>query len=653
VLNTVLQGEIPTAWHEADPEADELAGMPGMAKMLFDHIRGLEQDQMDIHLMNAINARLYYNREPLQFQWESQVYSYFRPLNANIENGIQSVLDTLTSRLGTQQSKATIYTRGADFKTYLKGRLLDRYVWGQFMAQGIHTILRDMFLDAMIYGTGFMKIDVDWRAKDIRAEVVNPDEIIVDQRECVSGAKPFTMTHRRLVSKAWIKKAFAKGDDKQSVTDAVDRATGKDYQYTSYRTPAEDQTVVIETWKRPTLPGGNDGLHVIAIEGKVLFTEAWKRDEFPIVELRWAKAPGYYGRSLVSDLIGYQVRLDKLNEAIEWGQDVMCVPRVWLDQSQGIIDSRLDNRIGNIIRGRGEAPKPMVWNAFSPELYNERDRVRASMYEFAGVSTMSAQNKAPQGWRADSSEALREMTSHEDERFNDKAQALEEAQLNIAKHIIRCSKELYTRGSAPTVTYQFGNLVQQIAWEDVDLKADQYVMQISASSVLNLTPAARKDKLKSWKDEGLISPQRYMAWSGEPDLERVADLEAANHDFFEHQIDKMLDGKPATPDPNSSLSEGVVMVNNTYLHVCTLEDTPKNVKKMMQVWLLTAESILNQQPPPPPQLGVMGGSAVPFDPGMATMGGQPPMGMQNMNPQGGMMAGPPGMPPGPPPGMPQ
>lgn len=600
----------PECWFEALPVSAD--GFPDRSTMTFQHVRALEEDQVDIHLMNLLNSRLYYNREPLMFAWDQDFVQHFRPLNANSENCMQSVCDTLVSRLGTQKSKATIFTRGAEFDVYLKGRQLDKYLWGEFQGLNVHAKQRKWVLDAMVCGTGVLKVGIDWDAAETCVENVNPDEIIVDQRECASGGLPYTLFHRRLVSKTWVERKFGKNKDLIRKI----RDTKRDHRYTSYRTPAKDQLVLIEAWKRPTLPGGDDGLHTISIADTELFHEKWDRDDFPFVFLKWADAPGFYGRSLVSDLLGMQIRLNKLNEAIEWGQDVMCVPRVFIDQGTQVLDTRLDNQIGKVVRFRGTVPEAITWNAFHAEMYNERDRVRQSMFEFAGVSVMSAQNKLPDQMRMDSSEAIREVSAHEDERFNDKAQAIEEGTLEIARKLIQCAAELYTSGKKNrSVTFRSGNLVEQIEWKDVDMEADKYVMQISASSVLNLTPAARRDKLNMWFANGIISPQKFMALSGEPDLEHMSELQGAPAEHTEWQISRMLAGEAQTPDPNGDLVEAVLTVNRTYLHLCTLKKVPRRTKMLFQNWLLTAEHLMNQ-PAPQPEV-MMPPGPPPVDPSMA------------------------------------
>ncbi len=612
-----------------DAEVAPTDGSEPRHKRLFNHVRSLETDQMDVHTANMLNARLYSNREPLAFFWGGSLISSIRPLTPNTDNVVQAVVDTLVARVGSMKPKATVYTRGADFATYRRGRNLDKYLWGEFQSLGIHRLGRMVFRDALIYGTGFMKLGVDTLRKEICAERVNPDEVIIDQRECVSDEQPRTWHHRRLVSRVALCGLYPEYEE------TIEDAQGRDYQYTSYRVPDYDHIVVIETWKLPSNPGAKDGLHTIVIENATLFSEVWEADTAPLIALKWSNPlSGFYGRSVVGDLVGYQVRLNKLNFDIEWGQDVMCVPRVFVDAGSSFLGTRLDNDIGKEIRYRGTKPEVEVWPAFNPEIYNERERTWTRAHESQGVSQMSSSNKMPDGWRADSSDAIREMSGHEDERFNDRVQALEEWYLDVAREIIRASADLYRNLKVNNKTaYRSSNVVEQIDWKQCDLDADRFVLQIAASSVLNMTPAARRDKINFWLDRQLITPEEYKSMSGEPDLENIAQLAAASHDAIANGIDKMLDGDTGqSPDPHMNLSYGITLVNNTYLHIKSL-DAPEEIQDVFRTWLLTAESLVNQPVPAAPTGPVMGPDGQP---------GLPPP--QAGPPGAAMTAGPPGPP---------
>jgi hypothetical protein len=627
-----------TPWWDL-PSEDDGSGRTLKHQALMSHVRALEEEQLDVTFMNTLNARLYSNREPMRFAWNSTLLSSVRPLSSNEDNVVQAVVDTLVARIGSMKPKATVYTRGADFKVYRRGRNLDKYLWGEFQHLGIHRLGRRVFRDALIYGTGFLKLFT--ANGKIKAERVNPDEVVVDQRECVSDEYPLQIHHRRLMSRLALIKKFPKH------ADAIKAAQSEGFQYTSYRTPSDEQIVVVESWRMGVE-------HTIAIENATLFTEAYRHDRAPFVILKWSdNLSGFYGRSVVSDLIGYQIRLNKLNVAIDSGQDVMCVPRVFINQGSEILDTRLDDQIGKVVRGRwtpGDPPQAITWTAFNAEIYNERERLWLRAHESQGVSEKASMNKLPTQARLDSSEALREVNAQEDERFNDKVQGVEEWYLDIARELIRLSADLYKNQDVkPSTAWRSGNLVQQIDWADCDLEKDKYVLQISASSVLNMTPAARKDKLAFWLDRQLIGPEQFKAWSGEPDLEALSQLEAATHDALMADIDAMLDGyTDRGPDPHMNLAYAIQLVNGTYLHIKSLE-APERIQAIFRTWLLTAEALVNQPVPAAP--GPMAPGAIPGDmngaaPQFAGMPGPPGMGVPPMVQRPGEMS-PPGMPVGP------
>lgn len=611
------------AWYDCHDDEDNFGGVK-LHDALFQQVRSLEEEQLDVHTMNLLNSRLYANREPLAFSWNSSISLSMQPLTSNKDNVVQAVVDTLVARIGSMKPKATVYTRGADFDVYKRGRNLDKFLWGEFMSLGIHKLGRKIFRDALVYGTGYLKLHKVGAGDKARivAERVNPDEVVIDQRECISDDYPIQFHHRRLMSRSTVKALYPK------YSDDIDKAQPGGYQYTSYRTPSEEQLVVIESWKLPDSPGGT-GRWVRCIETCTLEDRPYKHDRAPFVVFRWSEPlSGFYGRSTVGDLVGYQVSLNQLNEDIEWGHDLMCKPRIFVDQATEFLDTRLDNEIARIVKYRGTMPEAVTWPAFNAEIYNERERLWTRAHEQQGVSVMASGNKLPAGARLDSSDALREYNAQNDERFNDRVQGLEEWYLDIAKELIRLTAELHKDHDIDySVAYKSNNVVKQIKWSDCDMEADRYVMQIMASSVLNMSPAARRDKLNFWLDRQLITPEQYKAWSGEPDLEQIASLAAASYDAVGDQVALMLDGEVGiSPDPHMNLGPAIMCVNETYLHIKSLH-APEDILNIFRTWLLVAESLMNQRVP------------APADPMAAAMAAEPGMAPPPLSGAGPQMPG--------------
>lgn len=598
------------AWYKCPQKPPKYSANTELERLahsrLFPHVKQLEEDQRDIHVQNVLHSKLYTNREPFQFDWKYAYNHHFKPLNANLENVIQSSCDTLQSRIGSNRSKCTVTARAANFDDYMKARQLDRFLWAEFQHHDVHRKMKRIFLDACLYGTGVLKLDIDKTEKEVFVERVHPDEIIVDQRECISSEMPTQIHHRKLVSRLWLLETYGKSD--KFVRRKILEAQTMDFRYTSYRSPGEEQIVIIESTKLPTRSGSGDGRRVICIENLTLVDEEYTRDRHPYVFYKWADPQsGFYGRSLVGDLVGYQIRQNELNETIRIGQDIMVVPRFFLEDGSQFHAESLDNGIAKLYRYRGTMPEAVTFPAFNQEIYNERDRNPNKAMQFAGISELSSQMKLPSQARMDSAEAFRELSAIEDTRFNDKTQAYEAAQMEVGDHLIELNSLLYRNHKKSTSRFYSNRyIVDQIEWKEVDSLRDSYSLEIQASSILNMTPAARQDKLNTWMQLGVITPDQYKAWSGQPDLERLSDLMTACKDYTEYMINKMLKGEQMMPDPLMNLSEAFPIVHDTYQHLRVIE-APNEIVELFVAWLENAKEMMQPTPSPAQMMAVQGG----------------------------------------------
>lgn len=627
----------PCTWHEAHTKEAiaENGYLPewGAHAILFSHVRALDEDQLDIHVCNILNAQLYSNRELMSFDWTSQVASTFKPLRPNLENIIQSVVDTLRSRFSTNRPRAKVLTQGADFDIYRKGRQLDRFVWGEFRGAKVWALVDIMTKDAMVYGMGWLKHGVDDDKTYI--ERVHPDEMVVDQRECVSNSVPRCIYRRKLIHRSELLRMYGADDD---AAEAIRAVQSSGWQYTSYRTPTEDQIVVIEAHKR-----GPDGRHVIAIENYTLHDESYDDDCFPYIWLKWREPEtGFNGLALVSDLMGYQINADEMNELGRIARNVMCVPRIFAERGSEIQVNQFDNSMAKIYEYTGLKPEALVWPGMSAEFYGEQERNSSNAFKYAGVSeaVAGATPKTSQE-RFDSAPAQREFTAMQDARHNPFVQRIEQVYLDLALGIIADNAELYRgRKVDRSTAYLSHNLVQQIPWSEVDMDRDRFVLEIGAASVLSMSPAARTDKLEEMLTKGTITIEDYYALSGDPDLERLTNRKAARTDHGEVMIDRMLRGQTATPTPFDDLDALIPMVNDELLRLLSIGDeadgtnVPGEVIDCFIQWLelakeLKAPAITEPAMAPGVDEAQMAAGMPPGPPPPAGMG---PMGPASMGP---------------------
>jgi hypothetical protein len=585
-------------------------------ELLIPTVREVEERQFEIHQLNLRQAKLYSNRELMTLDWGLQSIRdvMHRPATMNTENLCASAVETLFAFIGKNRPKASIVTHDGSFQQRQHGELLDRYLYGEFLYHNVWEKLQLMFRDACVFGTGFLRVDIDPTDGEIFLERVLPDEVIVDQRECISGSEPLQMHLRRVVNRHVLRGMYP--DSAQAIDDCKSA-------WISYRNPAMDYLVVVESWKR-----GPGGKHVVAIEGATLLEETYTRDRFPFVKFCYREPlTGFYGQSVIEQAMPYQLRLNRLNWAIETGQELYAVPRTFVDASSQVIKQQFDNEFGRLFYYRGQQPKTEIWQGASAELYAERVHIREQCWADLGLNKLSSSGELPQGTRLDSSKAIREANNINDDRHAPCAQRYERAALDVAEHIVDLKSR--TKSKRKTV-WRNGKVSEEIDWKEVDLKRDRYTMVIEASSILNMTPAARQDQLDEWANKGWISPEEARAMYDHPDLEASMSLTTAGVKNIEWTIYQLQKGIVCTPDPLQHLEFGVARVQMAY-NDAMRQGADETILENMRRWIEFANHILN-----PPQDTVLPSPGAP-----GVVNPAPPPGA--MGPGGPM----PGMPPGP------
>ncbi len=545
-------------------------------------VREVEERQMEIHQLNLRCAKLYSNRELMALDWGTgEVRDVLhRPASMNTENLCASAVETLYAFIGKNRPKATIVTHDGSFDQRQQGTLLDRFLYGEFLHHNVWEKAQLMFKDACVFGTGYLRVDVDPVDNELFIERVMPDEIIVDQRECVSGSEPLQMHLRRVVNRHVLLAMYP--DNELEITDSKSA-------WTSYRNPALDYLVVVESWKR-----GKDGRHVVAIDGATLLEEPYTRDRFPFVKFCYREPlTGYYGSGVVEQAMPYQLRMNRLNWTIEKGQELYAVPRTFMDAASQVIRQQYDNEMGRFYYYRGQKPETIIWPGVSAETYAERVHIREQCWADLGLNGLQISGQLPSQSRMDSSKAIREVNNIHDERHAPLAQRYERAILDIAEHMVELGAKSF--GKRKTV-FRHGKVSEEIDWKEIDLERDRYTMVVEASSILNMSPAARQDTLDEWANKGWISPEEARAMYDHPDLEASLSLTTAAVKNIEWTIAQLQKGKAIMPDPLQHLEYGVARVQMAYLDAQRQGADDASVLEGMRNWIELANHILN-----PPQ----------------------------------------------------
>ena len=607
-------------WWEESPE--------DLAKCLFTHVEAIEKNQAHVHEANLWHATLYSNRNEIGLNWKSggRTFNHDRHGVLVTENVVKSVIDTAASIIAKNKPRVRVLTSGSEWRDQRKAKKLEKVVMGEFRARGMYDLGPDVFRDAGIFGTGVTKTFNLFGKPYIERVLI--DEIVVDEEACAT-TPPMEMFQVKLIDKFVLKALYP------DATDAIDEACKK-REWADYREIPDTQVVVIEAWRLPAKPG-DSGVHAIVVETGVLLHEPWKSPTFPFNFYYWSKPlTGFYGQGLAEDLVGFQIRINQLNRFIQRCQDLVAVPRVFVDVSSKLLKIQLDDTIGAIIPYRGKPPTFLTPQAVGAEIYNYKEQLKASAFQFAGISQLSAQSLKPAG--LESAVALREFNDIENQRFAIQAQRYEQWHLDVARQLIGVCKVCY--GGRAKAKQKFSDLktIHQIDWSQVDMEADRYELSIEPASILSLSPAARLQAVTELAQVGQLDKSEIRYLLNHPDLEHSDSVAYADFEDIERVIQTLLDGDYETPEPFQNLEMGIRRVQMACLKAKS-QGCPEDILESFRTWVSQAKRLLEMAVPAGVQPATM--NPPPEEMGMGAVE-QPPIGM----PEGDLPAqmGP-GMPP--------
>lgn len=500
------------------------------------------------------------------------------------ENVIQPNVDTVNSIITKNRVAVQSVTRRGEFKTYKSSRLLNLYLYGLF-SKSAYQVAPISQRDSLISPVGVMKVVKD--DNNYCVERVHPDEIIVDQSECLSGLKPHQLFHRRLVHRDTV---LSWNLDKK-VKEKIENSQRKgDWKYSTFRTPSDrDMVIVIEAYYIG--PAGRK--RAVVVENCTLKYEEYDYSNFPFVFLWWRKpVKGFYGYSLVEQIIPRQVRLNNLNDTIQKGQELYCVPRTWTHEGVQIQKEQFDNELGRIYTWKGdERPVTDIWPGAGQELYTEREREISRIREDIGISDYAATASLPNNARLDSSKAIRELTQQPNNKFILQAQDYENCFLQIAEIIIERSAKDKDLSS---VYSRKGNLFKEINWKDIDLSRNDFDLTLEPASTLNMTPAARRDEVNFLLSSQLSDPKTALQLLHNPEIDKFYNRKNIFLDTIETHIDKLLDGKSVSPSIEMDLNLCVEIATSEFNRLLQYDDVPDDILILFNTYIAQATYLINQ-----------------------------------------------------------
>lgn len=524
-------------WSDLD---DEKAG-PEMVRVA----RAIWTDQQSRRDQMLRQARVFAN------QWLGSLYDLAtartdrRAAAWNVANDAVSTAQSMVCR---SPVNVTLETNGADHSAQRLAKDATRWLYGVWAENDVHTKLAPtLFNDAGIVDVGVAVARVV--DKRIEIERAFPDEVVVSDVECIYG-KPWQGFIRKFYPRHVVLDRWGDTDAKQAAIRAVTESCPANFG--GYRSN------LIPVWEGWSVKGK----HIVAVEGATLWAEEWPHEFVPLVPM-YIDRPlaGWYGRGYVQQLMGAQLELYHLNDAIEEHLKLFAASKWILEVGSGIDADDMDNEIGGILeKNKGAAdPKLLVPEAVPTELIQERQSVYDAALQSIGLNSWSVKGQEP----ADRSGVAMEV-ARDKERGR-----LATAGANFEQWHVDLAYVCFALGSKTAGKAYDGRGPADKELGSVDfktiatfLKEFPWAVKRFPISTLPEQPDAKRKEVMAMMESGLITGTVALSLLELPDVDAHASLESAARETIMWAIEEIVtkgrDGYHA-PEPLMDLELGAKM----------------------------------------------------------------------------------------------
>lgn len=506
--------------------------------------------------------RLYAGREYLKYLPIGYAAPYGRvsSVSAWDDNRIrlnicQSIIDTLTAKIGKNRPKPTYLTDSGKWEDRVAAKDLDAWTEGAFYQAGVYENGPLIFRDAAIFGTGFEHVYSD--EGKICIERVFPSEILVDPVDAKDG-NPRVLYRIKSIDQYVLAEHFPRYREQIELSQGIFTAAGM------RKTNDVKQVQVVEAWHLPSSKKAKDGKHIICIDGQQLNTgdDAWTRSEFPFAIFRWSRPLlGFMGEGACERLLSIQLEINTLLQKIQESFRLLAKPTVYVEEGSKVVKQHLTSQIANIVMYRGTAPVIASQQTVHPEVFRHLNWLVERAYFQEGVSQMSAAGQKPLG--IDSGRGMRVLSDVETDRFSTLSRDWETFHMDVARLMIAEAKECIEKGIELDGVVMTRNRREprKIDFQDIQISEDDYVMQVFPISSLSSSPAARMEDVQDMMSVGLIDPQYGRRLLDFPDLDLENSIDFAPLDFIDWTASNILTkGEYQEPKPYQNLKLTIVRV---------------------------------------------------------------------------------------------
>lgn len=518
-------------------------------------------------------------------------------------NVTQSMIDTITSKIGKNRPRPMYLTEGGDYSLRTKAKMMGRMMEGLFLQSKLYDIMPKIFQDSCIFDLGVLKIYAE--NGKIYVERVFANEILWDMDDALYG-EPQSLYQVKKVHKSYLLDRFS------GFSSEINNLLGGKQE----ENPDSELIECVEAWHLPTSLESGDGRHVICIEGVTLLDEEYTRTQFPFLFLKWSDSiVGFGGISLAEQLYPVQKEINSLCIRIQQSMHLLSVPLVFIQAGSKVAPSHIRNQPGTIIHYNGQPPVVYTPQAVHPEVFNHLDRLYQRAYEISGISELSATGKKPAG--LESGAALRIYHDIETERFILIGRRYESAFMSAAEHYFDLAEEIVAeQGSFPVQT-TYRREMTKVDFEKIRMARDEFILEPFPVSILPSLPAGKLQTVQELINIGVIDKKEQITRLLDfPDLNSVSQVYEAAEADVEWRISKILDeGEYVGPEPYMDLNLAKQRFQLAYLEARQKGVEPEKIA-LLDEFIVQCQTMLNQLQTPP--------QGLPESPAVASPAGEAP-----------------------------
>lgn len=595
-------------WVLSSAHAEEKNSAPQdekLAESIESSVTKLQKAQTARIRQMSISMRLYGNFSV--FGNQSAAYARALMSSAAVKdrityNAIQSIVDTVQSKIGEDKPRPYFLTSGGDYRQQRKAKKLNQWVEGTFYEQKTYEKGNDASRDAEISGDGI--VFVYPQNGKVCHERVSAAEIWVDEEEAQYGS-PRNLHRVKVVDRDVVAATWPEHAEKIWKAPKAKAPGGNE--------SASDMVTICESWHLPVMDDKGDlvgGVRAVTLpaERVVLEQDEWRLPFFPFARISWCPRPlGYWSQGLAEQLQGEQLELNKELWLIQRSMQLAGTIKVLLPTGSKVAKEAISNEIGAIINYAGnQKPEFFCPEPIAPVYFENVNRIIERMYQKAGVSELSASGKKPAG--LNSGAAQREFEDIQSDRFRTWQRRNQNFYVEIALISVAVASEMK---KVKPVRVPSRAAFSTIDWKkDIGrVSTDEFVLQAFPVSKLPRDPAGRLAMIQELVQAGMISPRRGRKLLDYPDVDAENSLAFAQQEIIEKVLDAIVeDGDYSPPEPTDDLREAKEMCIE-YIQRYRLLGLEDDRLDMLRNWNVQVDELLARTLAPPTAAPPMQGAA--------------------------------------------